>query len=348
MEDFVAYVRDVRARDLLERAIVGRGAFRRFKDALAAFPELRRAWFAFHDARGERRAITWLLERGLVSEAAAEAALAARADPEPGDLPGLLDAEGLARRVALDLRRVYRRRLRGVLLAGPWLRGDAHPESAVELIVVLEAFEDRWTERRRMERTLWRHSVRNDAVVTALPVRPGELAGVTGAPEDESAARAVEGRADAGADAGASIEPVVARHLARAREELAAARTLLAAGLPAQATTCAFHAALAGADAALLACGAHPDTAAGSVAAFHHHLVVHASMAPEHARALRRLYDDQAAVAATLDDPPDAEAREAIAAADAIVEACARWLAGPEARDAAPAPAPSPAVTPAR
>src|SRR5262249_49815302 len=53
MEDFVAYVRDVHARDLLERALVGRGAFRRFKDAIAAFPELRRAWFAFHDARGE-------------------------------------------------------------------------------------------------------------------------------------------------------------------------------------------------------------------------------------------------------------------------------------------------------
>src|SRR6476619_6258300 len=43
MEDFVAYVRDVHARDLLERAIVGRGAFRRFTDALAECPELRRA-----------------------------------------------------------------------------------------------------------------------------------------------------------------------------------------------------------------------------------------------------------------------------------------------------------------
>jgi hypothetical protein len=34
MEEFVACVRDPRARDLLERAIAGRGAFRRFKDAL--------------------------------------------------------------------------------------------------------------------------------------------------------------------------------------------------------------------------------------------------------------------------------------------------------------------------
>jgi hypothetical protein len=175
MEDFVTYVRDARARDLLERAIMGRGAFRRFKDALHDFPELRRAWFAFHDTRGERRAIEWLAERGLVDAAVADAALAGRADPEPGDLPGLLDAHGLARRVGRDLSRVYRRRLRGVLLIGPWARGDAHPESPVELLVVLDGFGDRWAEKRRLERTMWRHSIRNDAVVTAITVTTEEL-----------------------------------------------------------------------------------------------------------------------------------------------------------------------------
>jgi hypothetical protein len=170
MEDFVGYVRDARARDLLERAIMGRGAFRRFKDALVDYPELRRAWFAFHDARGERRALEWLVEHGLVDPDAAEEALARRRDPEPADLPGLLDAHGLARRVARDLRRIYRRRLRGVLLIGPWARGDAHPESPVELLVVLDTFADRWAEKRRMDRAMWRHSIRNDAVVVALPV----------------------------------------------------------------------------------------------------------------------------------------------------------------------------------
>lgn len=53
MEDFIGRVRDSRARDLLERAIAGRGAFRRFKDTLLDLPELRRAWFAFHDVRME-------------------------------------------------------------------------------------------------------------------------------------------------------------------------------------------------------------------------------------------------------------------------------------------------------
>lgn len=175
MEDFVSRVRDPRARDLLERAIVGRGAFRRFKDTLLDFPDLRRSWFVFHDARSERRAIEWLLEHGLTSQAEADAAIAECVDPEADMLPGLIDGHGLARRATRDLRRLYRHRLRGVLLIGAWARGDAHPESPVELLVVLDDYGDRWTEKRRAERIAWRHSVRNDAVVIVLPAREAEL-----------------------------------------------------------------------------------------------------------------------------------------------------------------------------
>jgi hypothetical protein len=175
MADFVACVREPRTRDLLERAIAGRGAFRRFKDALLDYPELRTAWFAFHDARGERRAIEWLLERELVDPQAAEAAIARRPEPAVPDVPGLLDAEGVAHRVARDLERLYRERLRGVMLIGPWARRDAHPESELELLVILDAIPDRWEERRRMDKVLWRHSIRNDTVVTAVPVTDAEL-----------------------------------------------------------------------------------------------------------------------------------------------------------------------------
>jgi hypothetical protein len=175
IEDFVACVRDVRARDLLERAIVGRGAFRRFKDTLLTFPELRRGWFAFHDARSERRALDWLVEHDLVDAAEAEHAAAGCDGAEPADLPGLIDAHGLACRVAHDLRRVYRKRLRTVLLAGAWARGDAHPEEPVELIVVLDRFADRWAEARRMDRIMWRHSVRSEAVVIATPVAQADF-----------------------------------------------------------------------------------------------------------------------------------------------------------------------------
>lgn len=175
MEDFVAFVREPRTRDLLERAIAGHGALRRFKDTLLDYPELREAWFAFHDARGERRSIEWLLERELVDPDAAEEAIARRPEPAVPDVPGLLDAHGVAHRVALDLERIYRERLRGVLLLGAWASGEAHPEAELELLVVLDDVDDRWEERRRMDRVMWRHSVRNDTVVTGIPVTEAEL-----------------------------------------------------------------------------------------------------------------------------------------------------------------------------
>jgi Uncharacterised protein family (UPF0158) len=181
MEDFVARVREPRTRDALERAIAGRGAFRRFKDALLDYPELRDAWFAFHDARGERRAIDWLAERELVEPAAAERASAGRPDPPVSAVPGLLDAQGVAARVTRDLERLYGNRLRGVVMIGPWARGDAHPESELELLVVLDTVPDRWEERRRMDRVMWRHSVRNDTVVICAPVSEADLA-ATGRP----------------------------------------------------------------------------------------------------------------------------------------------------------------------
>jgi hypothetical protein len=90
MRDFIDCVRDPRARELLERSIAGRGAFRRFKDTLLDFPELREAWFPFHDARLERRAIEWLADAGLVDQVAAERAIAQRPDPE---LPALGTSE---------------------------------------------------------------------------------------------------------------------------------------------------------------------------------------------------------------------------------------------------------------
>ena len=174
MEDFVSRIRDPRTRDLLERSISGRGAFRRFKDAMLDYPDLRRAWFAFHDARGERRAIDWLAENELVDPAEAEAAVARRPERAVGG-PELLDAQGVAERVTLDLGRLYRDRLRGVMMIGPWARGDAHPESELELLVLLDSVTDRWAERRRMDRVMWRHSVRNDTVVVCAPVTEAEL-----------------------------------------------------------------------------------------------------------------------------------------------------------------------------
>lgn len=175
MEDFIGRVRDPRARDLLERAIAGRGAFRRFKDTLLDFPELREVWFAFHDARMERRAIEWLADEGLLERGVAEREVLAGEDPQLPEPSLGFDPMEIATAVAEDLRALYGRRLRRVLLFGSWARDDAHPESDIDLLVVLDRVESPWEELRRMDEILWRHSYRTNAVVSAVPVGEDEL-----------------------------------------------------------------------------------------------------------------------------------------------------------------------------
>ena len=175
MEDFISRVRDPRARDLLERAIAGRGAFRRFKDTLLDFRDLRQVWFAFHDARMKSRAIEWLADLGLVERGVAEREVRAREDPRLPELASGFDPVAIAEAVAQDLRALYGSRFRQVLLFGSWARGDAHPESDIDLLVVLDRVKSAWEELRRMDEILWRHSYRNDAVISAVPVDEDEL-----------------------------------------------------------------------------------------------------------------------------------------------------------------------------
>ena len=82
MAEFVAGVHHRRAADLLDRAIAGRGAFRRFKDTLFEFPELREQWFRFRDARSRRRALRWLADEGLIERAVADRVDGALPRPE--------------------------------------------------------------------------------------------------------------------------------------------------------------------------------------------------------------------------------------------------------------------------
>ena len=60
MQDFIATIEDERLVELLEVAINGKGAFRRFKDVLLNYPEERERWFQFRDERVEERALEWL------------------------------------------------------------------------------------------------------------------------------------------------------------------------------------------------------------------------------------------------------------------------------------------------
>lgn len=174
MEEFTARVADRRAQDLLTHAIAGRGAFRRFKDTLHEFPDLRKEWFAFHDARMARRAIEWLRDEGLITEAAAERAIAAHPDPEPA-ATGSSDVQ-LARRIADELRELYGARLKQVVLFGSRARGDADPDSDMDLVVVLDPMADSWAELDRMDALLWKQTLDSGIVISAIPLSEREFA----------------------------------------------------------------------------------------------------------------------------------------------------------------------------
>ncbi|RSD13123.1 UPF0158 family protein [Amycolatopsis eburnea] len=85
MADFADGISDERAGRRLERAIRGRGAFRRFKDELhEEYPELLESWYKFRDTRAQRRAVEWLADNALVDRETAARFVAELPDP---DLP---------------------------------------------------------------------------------------------------------------------------------------------------------------------------------------------------------------------------------------------------------------------
>ncbi len=65
MEDFIVTVEDDHLAELLEVAIDGKGAFRRFKDVLAGYPEEQGRWFRFKDERMQERALEWFEAVGV-------------------------------------------------------------------------------------------------------------------------------------------------------------------------------------------------------------------------------------------------------------------------------------------
>jgi hypothetical protein len=68
MEAFVETVENGQLRELLEVALDGQGAFRRFKDVLYRYPDTRAAWFKFRDERVQRRMLDWLASEGIEPE----------------------------------------------------------------------------------------------------------------------------------------------------------------------------------------------------------------------------------------------------------------------------------------
>jgi hypothetical protein len=68
MQEYVWSLEDAHLREVLEVAIQGSGAFRRFKDALYRYPEAEENWFKFRDERVQQRMIDWLESEGIEPE----------------------------------------------------------------------------------------------------------------------------------------------------------------------------------------------------------------------------------------------------------------------------------------
>lgn len=112
MQSFVEQLDETPLKEKLVAALVGRGAFRRFKDQLLEFPEQRQLWFAFKDAEVYSYISTWLERVGLKplnpaptnssrSKFSAAVRRSATQRPSPGDVP--VDSVGLGDR-SLDWR----------------------------------------------------------------------------------------------------------------------------------------------------------------------------------------------------------------------------------------------------
>jgi hypothetical protein len=70
MVQFAGTIADPRLRELLEVALGGHGAFRRFKDVLARSPKERARWFAFPDECLRNAMLDWLTAHEIEPTAA--------------------------------------------------------------------------------------------------------------------------------------------------------------------------------------------------------------------------------------------------------------------------------------
>jgi uncharacterized protein (UPF0332 family) len=114
--------------------------------------------------------------------------------------------------------------------------------------------------------------------------------------------------------------------LARARQEIEAARVLAAAGFAAQSVSRAYYGVFYAAEAALHSIGETRSKHSGVIAAFGRLVVREGGMDPETARALRRLFELRNAADYNWLEAADIEPAPAVSDAELFIAAVADWI----------------------
>lgn len=122
MERFIATVTNPALKEALQDAIVGKGAFRRFKDALGRTPDERKRWFAFRDALVHLHILDWLKAARIELQEmpAWNLELPLTPSPEPSSAPASAEGEPVTAAAVVDVDRAETDALRTYLLS--WAR----------------------------------------------------------------------------------------------------------------------------------------------------------------------------------------------------------------------------------
>lgn len=96
-----------------------------------------------------------------------------REDLAPAEDPG--EGRRIAEEAARRLAAAYADRLRQVVLFGSWARGQAHEESDVDLVVVLDRVGDRASERDRLVDALFDLEADSGRAIEAFPVAEADV-----------------------------------------------------------------------------------------------------------------------------------------------------------------------------
>jgi hypothetical protein len=121
MERFIETVTHAQLKERLMDSIVGKGAFRRFKDTLSRYPEERKRWFAFRDVLLHHHILDWLKEQQLEILERAAWSLELPTTPSPQTAASPISEEGAPVEAGTEqLEHQEQEELRSYLLA--WAR----------------------------------------------------------------------------------------------------------------------------------------------------------------------------------------------------------------------------------